>query len=166
MNNKEFIIGKLKESDFAKLFSNSTSSTTEEDIHEHWDLNIETKIDVKGLKKRRRNDEFVDETIHWVEIKNVNGDNGWLYGDCDFFAFELYNYWIIVDKIRLQEYVAKNTIKEYAKIPMINKLYKRKERKDIMTLISSIDLIYMSSAMIKKNNSDVRDSRTNIKNEQ
>lgn len=144
--------GKQTEKAFSKILSNVTFSSENEDITEHWDLSTNLKIDVKGLKKRNRSDDSVDERIHWVEIKNVNGDVGWLYGDADYFAFELHNYWIIVDKIDLQELVKTQVKKEYSKIPMLNKLYSREGRKDVMTLISTFDLINIATAYIKKHN--------------
>lgn len=143
--------GKQTEKAFSKILSNVTFSSENEDITEHWDLSTNLKIDVKGLKKRNRSDDSVDERIHWVEIKNVNGDVGWLYGDADYFAFELHNYWIIVDKIDLQELVKTQVKKEYTKIPMLNKLYSREGRKDVMTLISTFDLINIATAYIQKN---------------
>lgn len=144
--------GKQTEKAFSKILSNVTFSSENEDITEHWDLSTNLKIDVKGLKKRNRSDDSVDERIHWVEIKNVNGDVGWLYGDADYFAFELHNYWIIVDKIDLQELVKAQVKKEYTKIPMLNKLYSREGRKDVMTLISTFDLINIATAYTKKPN--------------
>jgi hypothetical protein len=142
--------GKKVEQNFAKLFKNVDFSSTSQDIKEHWDLAVNFKIDVKGLKKRLRSADCVDETIHWIEIKNVNGDKGWLYGEADYFAFELHDYWVIVDKLLLQEYIAENTVKEYSKFPMMNKLYKRNDRKDILTIVSTFDLIYISTTLIKK----------------
>ena len=144
--------GKETEKAFSKILSNVKFSSETEDITEHWDLSTNLKIDVKGLKKRNRSDDSVDERIHWVEIKNVNGNVGWLYGDADYFAFELHNYWIIVDKIDLQDLVKSQVKKEYAKIPMLNKLYSREGRKDVMTLISTFDLINIATAYIKKPN--------------
>jgi hypothetical protein len=142
--------GKKTEESFAEIFDNVDFSSAKEDINEHWDLKVSFKIDVKGLKKRRRGDDGADETIHWVEIKNVNGKKGWLYGDADYFAFELEKYWVIVNKLTLQDYIAKNTVKEYSIVPIVNRLYKRDGRKDVLTLVSSIDLIYMSTQFIKK----------------
>jgi len=143
--------GKAIEREFAKLFNNVTFSDTSQDIKEHWDVSVNFKFDVKGLKKKNRNDETVDERIHWIEIKNVLGEKGSLYGDADYFVFELHDYWIIVDKLKLQEYIAINTIKKYTRIPMLNRLYKRDGRKDVLTLVSTFDLIYISETLIKKN---------------
>jgi hypothetical protein len=142
--------GKQTEMAFSKILSNVKFSSENEDITEHWDISTNIKIDVKGLKKRNRSDDTVDERIHWVEIKNVNGNVGWLYGDADYFAFELHDYWIVVDKYDLQLLVKSQVKKEYSNIPMLNKLYTREGRKDVMTLISTFDLINIATSYVKK----------------
>jgi hypothetical protein len=63
------------------------------------------KYDVKGLKKIKRYDKTTNESIHWVEIMNVRGNLGWLYGKADRFAFELNDYYMIIDKEKLQELI-------------------------------------------------------------
>lgn len=144
--------GKSVEQEFAKLFRSTEPSSITEDIEEHWDILIKYKIDVKGLKKVRRNDSEVNENIHWVEIKSVIGLHGWLYSNLtDYFAFESENYWIIVEKIKLQEFIAeKCKNKEYSEFPQLYKLYRRAGRKDVITLVKTIDLIYISEVMLKK----------------
>ena len=73
---------------------NITEATEYEDIYGHWDLEVTDsdsfigKVDVKALKKRRRSDPSVDDSIHGVELQNVNGDAGWLFGLADNIAFE------------------------------------------------------------------------------
>ena len=54
------------------------------------------KVDVKALKRTNRNDNDVDENIHWVEIRNVRGKKGWLYGDSGLIAFETKDYFVFV----------------------------------------------------------------------
>lgn len=151
MQNKEFSIGKLKEAEFAKLFSNTTPSTKEEDMYQHWDLKIDTKIDIKSLKKENRYDPTYNENFHYVEIKNVNNDLGWLYGKADYFAFELENYWLIVDKIKLQNFIKeKCTGKEIGSKKDLYALYRRENRKDVIVKVKTIDLMFLSSQIIKK----------------
>lgn len=151
MQNKEFSIGKLKEAEFAKLFSNTTPSTKEEDMYQHWDLKIDTKIDIKSLKKENRCDPTYNENFHYVEIKNVNNDFGWLYGKADYFAFELENYWLIVEKIKLQEFIKeKCTGKEIGNKKDLYALYRRENRKDVIVKVKTIDLMFLSSQIIKK----------------
>ena len=142
--------GKETELEFSKLFESSIQSTKEEDIRQHWDVAIDIKFDVKGLKKISRTDESVNENIHWLEIKNVNGDLGWVYGQADYFVFETHKYWILVAKEELQTFIKENIIKEYSKTPTIYNLYTREGRKDVLTLIPTLDLCAISSRIIKK----------------
>jgi hypothetical protein len=151
MNNKEFIVGKLKEEEFAKLFTGVKLSTEDQDKYEHWDLSIEAKIDVKSIKKQSREDIFYDENFHWVELKNVHGKLSWLYGDADFFAFETIDYWIIVSKNTLQKFIEEKCRgKNIGKIKDPYELYQRENRKDVIVKVKTIDLIYLSTKLIKK----------------
>lgn len=144
--------GKKTEEEFSKLFKNFKTSTKHEDINEHWDLEINHKIDVKGLKKIKRSDSFVNENFHWIEIRGVK-DDGWLYGGkADFFAFETIDYWIIVDIESLKKLIKLKTQKIYVtnQEDALYKLYSRRGRNDILTLVKTIDLIYISTSLIKK----------------
>jgi hypothetical protein len=143
--------GKAKETNFKDLFNNTEWSTKEQDKMEHWDFKVNFKVDVKGLKKFRRSDKHPNENIHWIEIKNVFGHHGWLYGDADLFAFETNKYWIVVEKYKLQEWIAKNISKQMVSTPEMYKLYQRHGSKDIITLVSSHDLYYLSLEIIQKN---------------
>ena len=142
--------GKETELEFSKLFESSIQSTKEEDIRQHWDVAIDIKFDVKGLKKISRTDESVNENIHWLEIKNVNGELGWVYGQANYFVFETHKYWILVDKEELQTFIKENIVKEYSKTPTIYNLYTKEGRKDVLTLIPTLDLCAISSRIIKK----------------
>jgi hypothetical protein len=143
--------GKEKEITFSSIFKNYEFSTEKQDMIEHWDVKVgNIKIDVKGLKKINRYDNQKNENIHWIEIKNVNGDLGWAYGEADYFAFETIDYWIIVKKDNLQELIKKVAIKEWVKRPELYKLYQRKDRKDVVTLIKTLDLCFVSDCLIAK----------------
>jgi hypothetical protein len=151
VNNKEFIIGKIKESAFASMYSKVTLPTQSQDMYEHWDLKIEAKIDVKSLKKQSREDILYNENFHWVELMNVRGDKSWLYGDADFFAFETEDYWIIVDKTRLQDFIeAKTKGQEISDSKDPYSLYRRKGRLDIVVKVKTLDLVYIAHQVIKK----------------
>lgn len=143
--------GKEVEENFSKLFSNAIPVNEEDDIKKHIDLYLQVGVDVKGLKKVNRSDRGTNEHIHWIELKNVLGKPGWLYGEADFFTFELKDYWVVVDKKDLQKFIAekcKNKI--HVSKPELYKLYQRKERKDIITLVTSYDLCYICTQQIKK----------------
>lgn len=140
-----------KFTEFLKKFGNTTSATEHEDINEHWDVKLEITFDVKAIKKTNRIDEETNENIHWVELRNVNGDKGWLYGNADYFAFETDEYWILVEKEVLQEFISEKC-KEKIKteVPSLYKFYTRKNRKDVLTLVKTIDLINISEKMYQK----------------
>ena len=61
-------VGKQKEQEFARFFRDVSAATTEQDMKEHWDLNV--RYDVKMIRRKTRGGDF-DENIHWVELKNV-----------------------------------------------------------------------------------------------
>lgn len=143
--------GKEVESQFLKLFNDAYPASEEEDIKGHVDVKIAVGVDVKGLKRVNRSDQETNEHIHWIELKNVNSKKGWLYGDADFFSFEIQNYWIVVDKYDLQKLIAEKCKgKIRVAKPELYKLYQRKDRKDLITLVTSYDLCYISSKIIKK----------------
>lgn len=148
---KDFKIIEEKFAEFIKKYGETSSSTRTEDINEHWDVKLDIKFDVKALKKVRRSDEHPDENIHWVELRNVNGDKGWLYGDADYFVFETDDYWLVVEKENLQKFISEKC-KEKIKTeePALYKFYTRKDRKDVVTLVKTIDLIFISEKMVKK----------------
>lgn len=154
-----FKIGKRKEFEFSKFFKKVIEATEDQDIHEHWDFCV--KYDVKMIKRKKRHEEH-DENIHWVEIKNVNGNRGWLYGDSDYFSFEIIDYWIVVKKEDLIEFISeKCASKEWSNKPSLYKLYQRNGRKDIITMVKTIDLMYISSYVLKKNDRTADTSKEN-----
>ena len=104
--------GKEVEQQFAKTLSNPKQSTKDQDINEHWDIANTVTYDVKAMKKINRSDNHPNENIHWVEIKNVHGNNGWLYGKADYIVFETEDYWITVPTPALQSLISKKTVKQ------------------------------------------------------
>ena len=145
--------GKEKEKEFAKLFVKYTLATPAQDMKEHWDVEVNNKkFDVKAIKRDRRSGGY-NEDIHWVELKNVQGKLGWLYGDATHFAFETCRYWVVVEKMSLQSLIS-DLCKSKEKTNNIGdalyKLYSRSGRKDLITKIKTIDLCYIAESMIKK----------------
>ena len=85
--------GKEKELEFAlalcKAKSLSSSiieeASKEDDIYRHIDIWVgANSFDVKAAKKTNRSDLLPNYDIHWIELRNVHGDKGWLFGQADY----------------------------------------------------------------------------------
>jgi hypothetical protein len=129
-----------------------TFASREEDICEHWDLSyLGIKIDVKGQRKLYRADPAPNPELHWIELRNVNGDTGSLYGSADLFAFELDLSYLCIQRQILQKFIEH---KCRDKKQMQNRdpytIYRRDGRKDILTLARSLDLAQISDFIVKK----------------
>jgi hypothetical protein len=147
-----FKLGKKKEKEFSEFFKNVGFSDKESDMIEHWDVEIKLKTDVKSLKRIKRSDVEPNEFYHYVELKNVKGELGWLYGEADLFAFETNEYWVLVDKNDLQDFIAKKTVKSFVKNPdeSLHCLYRREGRKDVITMVKTLDLMKIAIYVFDK----------------
>jgi hypothetical protein len=132
-------------------------SSREEDMHQHIDFwwNSPKKgrigIDVKGVKKKNRQDKEVDDTIHWIEIQNVNGKKGWIYGSATYIAFRTLTQIIFVKTSVLQnwsEYRVLGKPLVYSNPKNCYTPYQRWRRQDIVYKIPTEDLINLSDFII------------------
>ncbi len=147
--------GKIKENEFVELVIKPEHKillpTKEEDINEHWDVSIDgTKFDIKALKKVNRSDDEVNPEIHWIEIENVHGKPGWLYGMADYIAFETDKSWLIVKREKLVEWINQNLKIMVTSEPEPYKMYRRWGRYDVITLVPTEDLRKIKSKEILK----------------
>lgn len=148
-----FVMEIIKES----LGGDVKKSTKKEDTKQHIDFwwlkdNEKIGVDVKGLKKNKRSDDSYDDKIHWVELLNVKGDLGWLYGEAKYIAFITHSdvifverdmlVTIIKDKINGKHLVFNNPDNCY--VP-----YQRKGRQDLIVKVPTNDLLEMSSFKIQ-----------------
>ncbi len=138
-----------------------TMASPDQDMSEHWDFELSMPIDVKAMKKTSRSDRDTDDSIHWVEIINVNGELGWLYGKAMYIAFETELFWIFVYRESLVEFI-KEMCKD--KIPTNSvldfyKIYTRDGRKDRITKVKTIDLMSISDFLIMKKDSSIKTIR-------
>jgi hypothetical protein len=140
---------------------NISFASRDEDIMEHWDFEVKLKegskrIDIKSLKRLNRHDEEFNDELHWVELKNVHGDLGWVRGKADFILFECFDVWLLVDRSRLEQYVlgktANGSIITTKDFELLQKgyLYQRKDRKDEMTLLKKEELLNLNPKRINK----------------
>lgn len=117
----------------------------EQDIYEHWDFRVnKSLVDVKGAKKISRSDEKYNYEIAWLEIQNVRGDIGWLKGKADFIAFEQKEYYIIVRREDLLNWLRNKIVDKnlvHSSKDALYRLYQRKHRKDIISMVKIKDFI-------------------------
>lgn len=147
--------GKRKEKEFVDLVSKNHHElvypTTEQDINEHWDIQINNvRFDIKGLKKISRSDAHFNSSIHWIEIKNVHGKSGWLYGMADYISFETNDSWLIVKRSNLIKMVEDKLIMVFTDAPQPYKMYSRKGRHDVLTIVPIEDLKGIKTREVKK----------------
>lgn len=114
----------------------------------HIDFLIEDKdkkiytFDVKARKKVNRTDDSTEDSLVWVEFKNVAGADGWLYGAADYIAFERESDFLIINRLNLVtlcERVVQNKKVTSAKDALYAK-YTRVGRKDEISLIKMEDI--------------------------
>jgi len=117
----------------------------EQDINEHWDLEIKKdnkkhKVDVKAMKRMRREDKCVQDKWVWIELHGVRpSDNGWVYGSkADLIAFEKQDSFMIVKRSDLMELIPK-VIKLQGIVTEVTqakyRVYQRNGRPDKISLI-------------------------------
>ena len=102
-------------------------------------------VDVKARNTAEKGEET------WVEIRNVNGEAGWLYGKADMIAFDQGDRFLLVERDKLRIFVEENVEREYVTLAhqALMKVYTRKDRKDMITLIKTNDLRAMSTGEMK-----------------
>ncbi len=147
--------GKIKENEFVELVRKPEHQivipTTEQDINEHWDVSINgVKFDIKALKKVSRSDDEVNPEIHWVEIENVHGKPGWLYGMADYIAFETDKSWLIVKRGTLSQLIDDKLQMVVTNQPEPYKMYRRWGRYDVLTIVPTEDLRNIKTKEILK----------------
>ena len=125
-----------------------SASTGDENIDDHWDYLIEKddtnyKVEVKGKKRINRNDEGEQSDFTWVELRNVRGKAGWLFGKADLIAFEKGTSFLFIKRLDLLALVNKK-VNLVAKVKTardaLYKIYTREGRKDKLTLLPTSDL--------------------------
>lgn len=148
---KAFEIGKQAEDNFVPTMEAKgwkvTKSSPQEDMREHWDFLLEKndtkiKVEVKSEKRINRGDSETQNEWIWIEMQNVRGDIGWLYGKADYLAFQFGNKYnfiqretlvSIVESLIKSEYVTQAIYAKY-------KLYRRRGRNDLLTMINFNDI--------------------------
>lgn len=153
--------GRAVEDQFAYLLMKTHGglvkhSSRHQDMFDHIDLiwHINDKVytfDVKGLKKHNQTDIYTDDSIHWVELQNVRGNLGWVYGKADYIVFETNNDWLFVKRKALldllEEKVKDKTITNSKELYTY---YQRYNRQDIVVKVLTSDLRKIASSILNK----------------
>lgn len=156
--------GKIKEmafaSDLVKRYGGGVRfASAKDDIGKHIDVYWDAPnggtygIDIKGARKNKRTDKCVDYSIHWVELRNVNGRKGWLFGKADLFAFEGERDWIIVPRKTLQDLIKginPHTDRVRLSTPKLYEYYQREGRKDLLIKVATLDLMRAARVIIPR----------------
>lgn len=125
-----------------------SASSKDQNINEHWDFQIEKddqkfKVEVKSEKRIQRNDDNLQNNFIWVELRNVRGEIGWLFGKTDLIAFEKEKTFFFVKRLDLLAVVNKKvnlTAKVKSAKDALYKIYTRGGRKDKLTLLPISDI--------------------------
>lgn len=144
--------GEKAEELFAKIARKSgwqvSPSSKDENIDEHWDFQITKgeehfKVEVKSAKRIDRRDANAQIDYTWVELQNVRGKVGWLFGKADLIAFEKESIFIFIKRLDLLALVNKK-VNLVAKVrdpkEALYKIYRRDGRKDKLTLLPLRDI--------------------------
>ncbi len=104
---------------------------------------ITYSIDIKGLKRVNRGDILTENEKIWIELKNVQGRKGWLYGEADIIAFEMNSGFLLVLRKSLLDFVEKmvdinDPVTKSSEA--LYKVYTRKDRKDVISLVNLSDM--------------------------
>jgi hypothetical protein len=125
-----------------------SASSQMENIERHWDFLIEKdehqyRVEVKGQKRINRKDKGGQNDFVWVELQNVRGKVGWLFGKADLIAFEKQDSFLFVKRLDLLALVNKK-VNLVAKVcdpkDALYKIYRREGRKDKLTLLPLGDI--------------------------
>ena len=101
------------------------------------------KVEVKSKKRINRSDKDEQNELIWVELRNVRGKTGWLFGKADLIAFEKEKSFLFVKRLDLLAVVNKK-VNLVAKVhdpkDALYKIYTRAGRKDKLTLLPTNDI--------------------------
>jgi hypothetical protein len=151
--------GEAAEKEMLAIFKNRGRTVTpKEDMFGHYDMELRFgdqqwyKVDVKAVPMGagKKNDDEL-----WLELKNVRGKLGWMCGEADMIAFGLKHYWVFMDRKKLLAHVGKKCGSTKAMVnhsdkPRIYKYYSREGRDDLVTIVSTEDLMFLGPALVIK----------------
>ena len=99
------------------------------------------KVEVKAMKARRRGLK-PNPNLIYIELKNVDGNKGWIYGKSDYIAFEQKNTFLFVSTVELLNLVHayESTMSTSTWSGETHTLYSRHNRDDLVMILHKNDL--------------------------
>jgi hypothetical protein len=112
-------------------------ATQKENIVSHFDFIVQGKrVEVKSMKAPRRG-QAPDPNIIYLELRNVEGGDGWLYGRADFIAFEQERGFLIVSRKELVQLVDRmqSRCRSARTSGLFYTMYSRANRRDLVMIL-------------------------------
>jgi hypothetical protein len=140
-------------------------STREENMHKHIDMFLEgvdegskdsreVSVDIKARKRVSRRDKKFNDDWIWIEIKNVQGRNGWIHGDANFIAFERDKDFVVASRKSIVELIESKVRFDLGFVDRAHQakyqIYQRKGRRDQITQVKMSDIIKLKNVSIWK----------------
>ena len=103
---EDFVMDAVKHTLGGEVERSSKQEDTEKHVDFWWDSPRKGRIgiDVKGLNNNKRGDNQYDDSIHWLELQNVKGKDGWLRGEAEYIAFRTNSNIIFVNREKLLDF--------------------------------------------------------------
>lgn len=113
----------------------------------HFDFEVQGfKVEVKAMKAPRRG-QAPDPNMIYVELRNVSGGTGWLYGEADIIAFEQPRGFLMVHRRELVRFVEQMRLRcRMSHVSGVyHTMYSRANRDDLVMVLHKNDLMGFES---------------------
>lgn len=121
---------------------------------ESWSFEFHVPIEVKS----NHLDSNCDDSTHWVEIINKDGELGWLYGKASYIAFETDRFWVFVHREELVSFI-QVMCKDKTPASELDDLYRIhvfSGEKTKSTKVKTIDLMSICDFLIMKKDNSIK----------
>lgn len=117
-------------------------ATSYENRVKHFDFEVQiNKVEVKAMKAPRRG-MAPDPNMIYIELRNVSGGDGWLYGNADYLAFEQPCGFLMVRRTELVRLAER--MRSRCRVSRVSgvyrTLYSRANRDDLVMVVHKNDL--------------------------
>lgn len=158
MDERSKLMGESAEEKFFNLCKSKgysiRNATKFENMKKHYDfiVNINNeflKVEVKAIKSRQRG-EKPDPSVIYLELFNIDGGPGWIYGNADYIAFQTsggFAMYLRTDLIKLVDYW-KDRVPFVSKSGIDFTLYGRNNRKDLVLVLPFAEVNTISNKIL------------------